>query len=96
MQEDFEWHRARFRARRRGIGVSATMVGVIAAGVVIGLALPEGLFLPLSESSHHVRFGLCPRGGGDNCVVDGDTFWLDGRKFASPTLIRPKSTRRVV
>jgi endonuclease YncB( thermonuclease family) len=27
------------------------------------------------------RFGLCFVGGGYNCVVDGDTIWLQGRKI---------------
>ena len=25
-------------------------------------------------------FGFCHTGGGENCVVDGDTFWIDGNK----------------
>src|SRR3546814_19832161 len=25
-------------------------------------------------------FGLCFTGGGGDCVVDGDTFWIDGEK----------------
>ncbi|MEY4891285.1 MAG: hypothetical protein RIQ75_2415, partial [Pseudomonadota bacterium] len=36
----------------------------------------------LSTASIPARtFGKCHSGGGLNCVVDGDTFWIDGEKI---------------
>ena len=37
------------------------------------------------------RFGLCHRGGGRNCVVDGDTFWLDGEKIRIADIDTPET-----
>lgn len=38
-----------------------------------------------------VRFGLCHAGGGRNCVVDGDTFWLDGEKIRIADIDTPET-----
>lgn len=32
-----------------------------------------------AESSQGLTFGLCDRGGGTNCVIDGESFYLDGK-----------------
>lgn len=34
-----------------------------------------------SSDTLSVRFGLCDSGGGQNCVVDGDTIRLNGEKI---------------
>lgn len=39
----------------------------------------------------HARFGLCHSGGGRNCVVDGDTFWIDGRKVRIADIDTPET-----
>jgi endonuclease YncB( thermonuclease family) len=36
---------------------------------------------PARADALSARFGLCPSGGGRNCVVDGDTFWFAGDKY---------------
>jgi micrococcal nuclease len=38
-----------------------------------------------------IRFGLCHSGGGTNCVVDGDTFWLDGAKIRISDIDTPET-----
>src|SRR3546814_8565008 len=35
-------------------------------------------------------FGLCFTGGGENCVVDGDTFWIDGEKVRVADIDAPE------
>ena len=36
-------------------------------------------------------FGLCFRGGGWNCVVDGDTVWFEGRKVRIADIDAPET-----
>jgi micrococcal nuclease len=36
-------------------------------------------------------FGSCFRGGGTNCVVDGDTFWIDGQKVRIADIDTPET-----
>lgn len=36
-------------------------------------------------------FALCHRGGGTNCVVDGDTFWLAGVKYRIVDIDTPET-----
>ena len=36
-------------------------------------------------------FGLCHTGGGTNCVVDGDTIWLDGVKIRIADIDAPET-----
>lgn len=36
-------------------------------------------------------FGLCHTGGGTNCVVDGDTIWLDGEKIRIADIDAPET-----
>jgi endonuclease YncB( thermonuclease family) len=41
--------------------------------------------------TRQVRFSLCHRGGGSNCVVDGDTFWSDGQKIRIADIDTPET-----
>ncbi len=36
-------------------------------------------------------FGLCHTGGGFNCVVDGDTIWLEGQKIRIADIDAPET-----
>ena len=36
-------------------------------------------------------FGLCHTGGGTDCVVDGDTFWIDGTKIRIADIDAPET-----
>jgi endonuclease YncB( thermonuclease family) len=38
-----------------------------------------------------IHFGLCHSGGGRNCVVDGDTFWLNGEKIRIADIDTPET-----
>ena len=75
----------------------------LAAGIAIGLALP---YLPLlpppsqfmayvpSFQSHERgsdQFSLCFIGGGFNCVVDGDTFWMKGERIRVADIDAPET-----
>jgi endonuclease YncB( thermonuclease family) len=37
------------------------------------------------------RFALCHSGGGNNCVVDGDTFWFAGEKYRVADIDTPET-----
>ncbi|HEY0622592.1 thermonuclease family protein [Sphingomonas sp.] len=37
------------------------------------------------------RFTLCHSGGGSNCVVDGDTFWMNGTKIRIADIDTPET-----
>lgn len=45
----------------------------------------------LATDALSVRFGLCPSGGGQNCVVDGDTFWFGGEKYRIADIDTPET-----
>jgi len=70
----------------------------LAAGIAIGLALP---YLPplsqitdrmhLSHGRGSAQYSLCFIGGGFNCVVDGDTFWMDGEKIRIADIDAPET-----
>lgn len=90
---------------RRGKRTSGIIAGGLILGAALGLALPY-LNLPalpglsalpsprepapatLHESSH---FDLCYTGGGYNCVVDGDTFWIGGEKVRVADIDAPET-----
>jgi micrococcal nuclease len=43
------------------------------------------------EPEVSARFTLCHSGGGKNCVVDGDTFWLSGAKIRIADIDAPET-----
>ena len=42
-------------------------------------------------STKRVSFGFCHTGGGFNCVVDGDTIWLEGTKVRIADIDAPET-----
>ena len=66
-------------------------------GVMLGLAAASwGSFaIPgaavASETAPARQFGLCHSGGGANCVVDGDTFWIDSGKVRIADIDAPET-----
>lgn len=74
-----------------------------ATGIAIGLALPYLPPLPaLPQMMEHVpplpspehgsaQFSLCVIGGGFNCVVDGDTFWMAGERVRIADIDAPET-----
>lgn len=75
-------------------------------GVALGLAaamlpwegwsgraiVPEAIgAVPVASAAPAIRFGLCHTGGGTNCVVDGDTFWMAGEKIRIADIDTPET-----
>jgi micrococcal nuclease len=50
----------------------------------------DGVRAAASASSGQV-FGFCHSGGGTNCVVDGDTFWIGGEKVRIAGIDAPET-----
>lgn len=71
----------------------------ITTGLAIGFGafeLPRAGPATLTERSADrplisARFGLCHTGGGTNCVVDGDTFWVGGEKVRIADIDAPET-----
>lgn len=40
---------------------------------------------------NRAQFDYCFRGGGSNCVVDGDTFWINGEKIRIADIDAPET-----
>ncbi len=51
-----------------------------------GIGTGTGAAAPVRAS-----FGLCHSGGGGDCVVDGDTFWMDGEKIRVADIDTPET-----
>lgn len=74
---------------------------VIAAGLAIGGGLGGvavyyptiATHMPLkpASESYAAQFGFCHTGGGTNCVVDGDTFWIAGEKVRVSDIDAPET-----
>ena len=54
-----------------------------------GLGFTSGFSHPSTGSGQ--VFGNCYTGGGRNCVVDGDTFWMDGVKIRIADIDAPET-----
>lgn len=95
----------RNKARRRRIGLGE-IAGTVVAGVLLGLGLfyvggdsdsvppPTVQTLadaPADDPATVRRYGFCHTGGGRNCVVDGDTFWMDGEKIRIADIDTPET-----
>jgi endonuclease YncB( thermonuclease family) len=67
-----------------------SVAGVASVGALIGLAMPHGS--PSPGTSVPARtFTICHTGGGANCVVDGDTAWIDGMKVRVADIDAPET-----
>ncbi len=56
---------------------------------LVGSATAETLYS--GEASARVSFAFCHTGGGYNCVVDGDTIWLEGTKIRIADIDTPET-----
>ena len=91
MRYDYQWHRQQTwgRQRRRGLGaVWLMLLAGIFGGLIVERAVPALPFTPVASTA---RFGLCHTGGGTNCVVDGDTFWMAGEKIRIADIDTPET-----
>lgn len=66
------------------------LCGVVALGGVVGLTVPFGDRAPVA-ASHGAVFTICHTGGGTNCVVDGDTAWIEGVKVRIADIDAPET-----
>jgi hypothetical protein len=97
-------YKARFSRQRQRRTVKTMFYAAVAfaVGAVISAAMiaPPSLSLDswgitLSDEPAQARhFGFCHTGGGTNCVVDGDTIWLDGIKIRVADIDARKHIRR--
>lgn len=46
---------------------------------------------PTTQDVAVARFAICHTGGGQNCVVDGDTFWFAGEKYRIADIDTPET-----
>lgn len=92
----------RFKRGRsqQGMGLGPWLAAAIVAGIAIGvadlpvpsLAGPASAPVTASASTGSVHtFGYCHTGGGTNCVVDGDTFYIDGAKVRIAGIDAPET-----
>ena len=68
-----------------GLSLGATIGGVIIFGPSL-LAKAE-----VQGPTYQASFGFCHEGGGQNCVVDGDTFWVNGEKIRVMDIDAPET-----
>jgi micrococcal nuclease len=81
---------------RRPRALSGTTVAVVlAVAACLGLAVGlEQRSEPVTASNNdgvRASFGLCHTGGGVNCVVDGDTFYIGGSKVRIAGIDAPET-----
>lgn len=98
-------YRARRMADRSQLWLALAMVAAVAlafAGLQAGGGLvaraamvDQSVTAPgmKAEDRHAARFTLCHRGGGTNCIVDGDTFWFGGQKIRIADIDTPETHR---
>jgi len=89
VKHSLELHRGRHR--RAGFG-RRELAGTLLAGIVGGLAwsmLPAAE--PAPAAATRTSFGFCHSGGGDDCVVDGDTFRMDGDRIRIADIDTPET-----
>jgi len=70
------------------------MVFVAAAsmGTLASIAVPKSNAVTSPARSAAVgRFTICHTGGGENCVVDGDTAWVGGEKIRIADIDAPET-----
>ena len=101
MRYSTRFHHGRGR-RRDGFGVA--LIAVVAVGAVAGVTAaavvrdggPAAAAMAPPEShgpdgALRRSFGFCHTGGGIDCVVDGDTFWIDGEKIRIADIDAPET-----
>jgi micrococcal nuclease len=75
--------------RARNMRSIALMLG---GAILLGGTVGAGTRLWAPAKEIEIRqFGLCHTGGGTNCVVDGDTIWLEGTKIRIADIDAPET-----
>ena len=72
----------------------SVLAGAIAIGLLAGAAsvvIPSAGSEPRAMMEPARNFTFCHTGGGTNCVVDGDTLWMDGVKIRISDIDAPET-----
>ena len=73
------------------LAVCALLLGTIAWSVISTPPPALKTLQPEIATFRPARFGSCVTGGGVNCVVDGDTFWMDGERIRVADIDAPET-----
>lgn len=94
-RRDWDGRRSTFGRPREFRFGRNELAGMLLAGIVGGLAwamLPAATSAPdAPASATRASFSVCHSGGGTNCVVDGDTFWMAGVKIRIADIDTPET-----
>jgi micrococcal nuclease len=73
--------------------VAFAMGALISAAIIAppSLSLDSWGITQSDEPPQARHFGFCHTGGGTNCVVDGDTIWMDGTKIRVADIDAPET-----
>jgi micrococcal nuclease len=107
MRHSPEFHRqlraSQRRRARRPLDFRIALAAVVAIGGVLGATWSGGWpdIVPApptvagggraADASITRQFGFCHSDGGTNCVVDGDTFWIDGERIRIADIDTPET-----
>ena len=81
----------KFRRRRKPSKAPVVLAAAAIIGVAGGLASLSMPDRAAAKDEIFRTFTLCHTGGGTNCVVDGDTIWLDGEKIRVADIDTPET-----
>lgn len=70
---------------------TAAVVGIGAGALWSNIENRQAHAQPLAAPVQQHAFTLCHTGGGTNCVVDGDTIWMDGQKIRVADIDAPET-----
>lgn len=98
--------RTNSRRRRRAWVTRGELQLMVLGGVLAGLAAAGWVEMPswpevaatraetipdAAAWGETLAFGFCHSGGGTNCVVDGDTFWIHGERIRIADIDAPET-----
>lgn len=93
------WRKAGDERWRKKVARQPSNLMMVLIGLGLGAAIGGGIiFYPrlsavtvAGNGTSSRTFGSCHTGGGVNCVVDGDTFWMDGEKIRVADIDAPET-----
>lgn len=77
--------------RYQAMIIGGTVAAIFAYGSVSDLFSQRPVALASGQSEARERFHFCHTGGGTNCVVDGDTIWLQGENIRIADIDAPET-----
>jgi micrococcal nuclease len=86
-----EWRRAHAFGENLMALVTATVFVAAAWVQAFGFPAPVQRMIHPRSPPVSAIFGSCKWGGGTNCVVDGDTFWIAGQKVRIADIDAPET-----